>query len=738
MKENSFGRSSPPRAWAPYVILAMAALATTGFTYYVAATTAARDQMRFQNAVQRTQDRIQDRLETYIELLRAGSGLYAAASAVTRDRFHLFVERLELEHRYSGIQGIGVSVRVRPEERDALTAAMRREGIQDFHLWPDGERAEYHAIIYLEPLDRRNQAAIGYDMSTEDTRRAAMERARDTGLPAASGRVTLVQEIDEQKQAGFLIYVPIYEGGRVPATVAERREALKGFVYSPFRADDLLRGIFGSESQPAVDIQVFDGTDPAPERLLHSSAGDPATAKGYQPRFTAASHLDVAGRPWTLRFVSRPESDMTSGRSLILFLLLGGSAISLTLFFISRSQVLARAAAESAARRLRQSQEELHESEARYRIVAETASDVLVTINQDSEILFINRAVEKVFGYTPSELLGKPLTMLMPKYLRRMHRVGLQRYVSTGQRHISWNAVELPGLHRSGREIPLELSFGEFTRDGQRYFSGIARDITERKRAEEQIRRLNAELEQKVLERTAQLEATNKELEAFSYSVSHDLRAPLRSIDGYSHVLLEDYAGSLDETGRLYIERVRAATQRMSHLIDDLLGLARVTRSELRRETVDLSALARTAVERLQKSQPDRHVEVRIDEGLKVEGDVRLLQIALENLLENAWKFTSKQPQATIEVGAQRAGNHTVYFVRDNGAGFDMAYVNKLFGAFQRLHDASEYEGTGVGLATVQRIISRHGGRIWAEGALNRGAVFYFTLPSSTPETGTA
>src|SRR3989442_12347444 len=249
-------------------------------------------------------------------------------------------------------------------------------------------------------------------------------------------------------------------------------------------------------------------------------------------------------------------------------------------------------------------------------------------------------------------------------------------------------------------------------------------------------------LEQRVAERTheleernealrhnsAQLLAANTELDAFAYSVSHDLRAPLRSIDGFSQVLLEDYAAQLGEAGQDSLRRVRAATQRMGILIDDLLKLARVTRAEIRAEAVDLSDLARDIAAELQRATPERLVEVAITPHLKTQGDARLLRVVLDNLLRNSWKYTAKQARPRIEFGSVEENGGRAFMVRDNGAGFDMKYADKLFGVFQRLHSAAEFEGTGVGLATVRRIINRHGGRIWAEGAVDQGATFYFTL----------
>ena len=239
---------------------------------------------------------------------------------------------------------------------------------------------------------------------------------------------------------------------------------------------------------------------------------------------------------------------------------------------------------------------------------------------------------------------------------------------------------------------------------------------------------LYASQEQRVAERTAQLKAANQELEAFAYSVSHDLRAPLRSIDGFSQALLQDYAGCLDDQGQHYLQRIRAATLQMSQLIDDLLKLSRVTRSEMRREPVDLSALAQAIAAELQAAQPERQIEWSIAPGLVVNADANLMRILLNNLMGNAWKFTARHPTARIELGIIRQDGEPVYFVRDDGAGFDMAYVDKLFGAFQRLHSVNEFEGTGIGLATVQRIAHRHGGRVWAEGAVEQGAAIYFTL----------
>ena len=289
------------------------------------------------------------------------------------------------------------------------------------------------------------------------------------------------------------------------------------------------------------------------------------------------------------------------------------------------------------------------------------------------------------------------------------------------------------------RFLPRHRAMGWMLGRGRAYFDaegkpirivGVAIDITARKAAEEGVARLNAELERLVGARTAQLEAINRELEAFAYSVSHDLRAPLRSICGFSEVVLERYADRLDALGQDYLKRACASGHRMERLIDDLLKLSRVGQSELRWQTVNLSALVESVATELRKAEPDRAVEFVIAPNLQAEGDEHLLRVALDNLVRNAWKFTGRNPRARIEFGlAAEAG--PAFFVRDNGVGFDPAYAGKLFGVFQRLHSASDFPGTGVGLATVQRIITRHSGRAWATSAINEGATFYFTLAAN-------
>ena len=360
--------------------------------------------------------------------------------------------------------------------------------------------------------------------------------------------------------------------------------------------------------------------------------------------------------------------------------------------------------------------------------ILESAPDPIVIVKKEGLIMLVNTQAEKVFGYSRGELIGKSVEALVPDRLRVAHARHREGYCSKPSPRAMGACLDIVCLRKDGSEFPADISLSPIETDEGLLVISIIRDISERKKMEGELRKLNEGLERRVIERTAQLETANKELEVFSYSVSHDLRAPLRSIDGFSQALLEDYMDKLNDQGKDFIARIRAATMRMTQLIDDMLSLSGVTRSEIHREKVDLSALVNAIAADLRKIQPERKVEFVIVPGIVTDGDARLLRIALENLLGNSWKFTGKRPEARIEFGAAEQQGRPAYFVRDNGAGFDMAYAGKLFGAFQRLHGAAEFPGTGIGLATVQRIIHRHGGEVWAEGKVEQGATFYFTL----------
>lgn len=368
-------------------------------------------------------------------------------------------------------------------------------------------------------------------------------------------------------------------------------------------------------------------------------------------------------------------------------------------------------------------------AEARFTEILNIAADAILAVDEQQRIVIFNQGAERMFGYSAKEAVGQPLDSLLPARYAAAHHQHLQDFAtaSSNARRMGERS-EVFGRRKDGSEFPAEASISRMTQGGKTMFTAIVRDVTERHTAEAAIRKLNEELEQRVQRRTAQLETANKELESFSYSVSHDLRAPLRGIDGFTRMLEESYADKLDEKGRSHLSRVRAAAGRMGELIDDLLLLSQITRSEMKLAPVDLAAIARLVARELAQAEPKRTVAFTVIDQAPAQADPRLLRIVLDNLLGNAWKFTGRQPDERVEFGMEAREAGTVYYVRDNGAGFDMAYVDKLFGAFQRLHAQEEFPGTGIGLSIVQRIIHRHGGKIWAEGQEGVGATFYFTL----------
>ena len=356
----------------------------------------------------------------------------------------------------------------------------------------------------------------------------------------------------------------------------------------------------------------------------------------------------------------------------------------------------------------------LQHSEAMLRGVTETAHDAIIAADTDGLIRFWNPGAERLFGYRTEEVLGKPLTMLMPERFQDAHRLGIRRYVETREARVVGRTVELAGRRKDGTEFPLELSLGAAPLEGGMSFTGVIRDITERKRTQEA------------------LQTTNAELEAFSYSVSHDLRAPLRAIHGFARILLEDHHAKLDPEAQRLLGVVDQNTRRMGQLIDDLLAFSRLGRKELAAGPVNMEELAHAVADEVRRTDVERKgsLAIQIDPLPPAHGDRALLGQVMSNLLQNAAKFTRDRAEARVEVGSQRDGGQTVYFVKDNGAGFDARYADKLFGVFQRLHSTEQFDGTGVGLAIVKRIVQRHGGRVWAEGKVDHGATFYFTLPT--------
>lgn len=505
--------SSQARRWIPYAVLAGAFVVTFLAALYVHRTTEAKDRARFENSVKQISTTLKGRLDTHVALLRAGAGLFVASNVVEKDEFRRFVAQLDLPSHYPGIQGIGFSLKFQPGEANPLIEKIRGTKNTAFKIWPAGDRPEYHTIIYLEPADRRNQAAIGYDMFTEEVRRAAMERARDTGSPAASGRVTLVQELEEPKQPGFLIYAPVYRNGAKIDTVEARRAALVGFVYAAFRSGVVFPNILAAHEYHGIDFQVFDGPKPDAAKLLYDSAPYPNSAINNS-RFGTTMTIPLADSPWTLSFNTNSDFDAGSETNFATLTLLVGGVLSLVLFSITRSQTRAQGAAVSAKRELRHSEkslrkslgeqehaeEELRKSEEkvrlanyRFRVAEEASKSFNYDWNLETDTVVRSENFSQVLGYRLGEIpdtweAWKALTHPDDFPLSKEDAIGYLNKLEGDKLEAEYRV-----RHKDGRYLNL-YNRGIILRDEQgrpHRVIGQTVDITERKLAEEELRAAN-------------------------------------------------------------------------------------------------------------------------------------------------------------------------------------------------------------------------------------------------------
>jgi PAS domain S-box-containing protein len=488
------------RRAAPHLILLLGLLFTFLVSLYLSRLAEAQDESRFRGSVEEIDAAIRSRIQTYIALLRAGTGLFAASESVEPNEFNQFIEKIDLPRNYPSVQGIGFSVKLRRGEEAALIEKLREWDSTEFKIWPEALRDEYHPIIYLQPPDLRNQATVGYDMFTDPVRREAMERARDTGVPAASGRVELVEDTAaDLKQAGFLIYAPVYRNSSQASTNAQRRSALVGFVFSPFHVNNFLAGILGNKKFD-VDFRIYDGVEARPEFLLHDSALSRNTSDAaYEPHFLSVTTIDLGGRHWTLHYTTNPAFDLVSSSAYLPYTFAGGVFISLLFYFVARSQWRAREAAEHSAAEVRISEgtvrktlaehelteQALRESEERYRELVENANDIVYTLDLEGQITSVNKAAELITGYSRDELLGMNITDVLTADSAEAGKRMLDLKLA-GQQRTSYE-VDLKA--KSGQIVTLEISSRLIFKGAEPLgVQGIARNITSRRRAEEALR----------------------------------------------------------------------------------------------------------------------------------------------------------------------------------------------------------------------------------------------------------
>ncbi|TDK33096.1 CHASE domain-containing protein [Luteimonas terrae] len=662
-------------------------------------------------------DTVRQRLLQYELSLRGGVALHSAAvETPTARQWRGYVDGLDIRRQLPGMMGIGYVAWLDPRSLAELQLRQREAGEGLFMLSPRGVRPNYGAILYFEPEIESSRLAIGYDQYSDPVRREAMEAARDSGEVRMSAPVRL-RQYGREGQSGVLLFAPVYRTARLPVSRAGRENALVGWVYAPFRTAEFIdRSMIPVGYNLA--FRIVDVTDGKQVPLL---ASDGWVDGAEAPDTLHSVTQQLYGRSW--RYDFQHVGPLTSGGMRELqATLIAGVLACLLLFAVVMTLAQTQSRAETLAHRLSDS---YRRSEQRFRNAMQYSAIGMVLLDRNGAILESNPAMAEIAGVSQAALAGTAFKRYFidghDDVSRTQELQALREGVFRSTRRLQRYDGDIREVHLASTLMPGD--------DG----SDVARlvqvdDVTERLRAEAQVHALNRTLESRVEQRTRELTQANHELESFAYIVSHDLRAPLRSIDGFGRILSERYDAVIDPQGQDYLARVRNAAARMDALIDALLKMSRISRGEFKRTPLDLSRMAGEVLGELRQSEPAREIAVRIAPELRAEGDAALVRNLLENLLGNAWKFTANTAQATIEFGMAPGG---VFYVADNGAGFNADYASKLFRPFQRLHRDDEFKGHGVGLASVRRIVERHGGTITAEGRPGGGATFRFTLASS-------
>ena len=678
----------------------------------------ALDEARLAAEAEQVVARLRQQLLTYELITRGGVSLLAAIDRPSARQWRNYAEGLDLPRRFPAMLGLCYAGSMSPAQLQEFQLDQRSSERTLFRVDPPGARAHYAPVLLLEPQTLANAEARGFDMLTDPVQASAMEAARASG----SARITApLPSVQQDAGPGLVIYAPVYRSGIIPSNPRAREAALVGWVCAPFRLDvfvaaavpaghralsvrivDIGEGEGGEDDLPVFEVAVEDFPDADADGVRHSMVEQ------------------VYGRRWRLDF---HQAASGSGAGLLgpSGTILVGVLASMLLFALAMILARTQSRAQQIAARMTES---YRRSEQRFRSAMRFSAIGKALLDRDGRIIDINLALADILRASPEELLGRDFESQFKgvdsaaETRARAASAGVYRVT----RELLREDGELRHVHLTYAQVPGE--------EGQDIASLVqVEDISDRLRAEAQVLALNRTLEARVALRTRELTRANEELESFAYTISHDLRAPLRAIDGFSRMVAERHGDALDEVGRGYIARVRAATTRMGELIDALLRMSRVSRGQMRRAPLDLSAMAEDIVGELTQGDPERRVEVDIQPGLCASGDEALVRNLLGNLIGNAWKFTRDADPARIHFHRVRDGHGEWFEVADNGVGFDQAYANKLFRPFQRLHAADEFQGDGVGLASVKRIIERHGGAITGKGTPGGGARFRFTLP---------
>ncbi len=704
-------------------------------------------QVQFESRAAEVTNAILKRMQGYEHVLRGGVGLFAASKSVERDGWRDYVASLKIQEQYPGIQGLGYSVHIPAARLDAHLRAIRAEGYPDYAIRPAGVRAEYTPTIYLESFDWRKHRTLGFDMFFEANRRAAMERARDTGGTAISSKVTLFQEAGKEVQPGIVMYLPHYKNGAPRNTLAERRANLFGYVYGTFQLDELMSGILekkqaGAESD--IDIEVYDGTQYSADSLLYDDDGIPhALGKPPAGRLTLTRSIDLYGHTWSLYFTTRPAFHAAFDNNKPLFILLYGTLLSVMLSGLIWMFATQRRRALALASHLREENTEeiagRRQSEARTKALLDNAPDAFILLNSEGNIIEWNDNAAAIWGYGKSEVMGKNFSNVLPA-----QELGL----NTGYRKCyqkSENVIgvirELIGQRKDGSHFPLELRTAEMVIDKGSNFLVSARDVTERKQVQDEILRLNASLEERVLLRTGELEIAKQLAEAaniakseFLANMSHEIRTPMNSVIGMAYLALKT---ELNPKQHDLISKIQQSGQNLLAIINDILDFSKIEAGKMSLEIVDfyLSSILNYITSQMEEEAARKHIKLTVDIDPALSGPLRgdplrLGQVLL-NLIANAIKFT-EQGEVSVRVRAveNNVSNIQLRFeVHDSGIGISAAQSGLLFESFHQADTSTtrKYGGTGLGLAISKKLVQMMGGEIGVESCPGKGSMFWFT-----------
>lgn len=664
----------------------------------------ARD--RFEFKVDDAVDAIKRRMLDYEQMLRGGVGLFEANHGhVTRLMWRQYVATLALDKHYRGVQGVGFSLWIPVHDLPAHIASVRAEGFPEYTVKPIGERPEYTSIIYLEPFSDRNLRAFGFDMFSESTRREAMIRARDTGLPALSGRVTLKQETSKDVQQGFLVYLPVYK--KPAQSLAERQSELLGFVYSPFRVGDLMSGILGAGS-PELTFEIYDGKNIDSQNLLYDSKINAPEQKRSATENEFTQEIIIGGHTWTVHFAPTVIFDQINTTSQPLLVALGGIVIDIMLFFIIMSLARLR---NNAVQIAKMTALQLDKTEHHFKAIADTANDGIVSADSNGLISYFNKGAERIFGYDAGAVLGKPITLLMPDRHHMSHQHDYDNFIRFGERNIMGRTVEMCGHRSDGTEFPLELSLSHWKVGDDQYVNAIIRDITERKKME----RIKNE---------------------FISTVSHELRTPLTSIRGSLLLISGGVTGEISPKARELLDIANVNIERLTRLINDILDIDKIESGELTLSvrSYDGESLLQQSISENRGSAHQKDVDLALEPVPHVLIDVdkdRFLQI-MTNLISNAIEFSQAEQKVTVRTSIVR--DRLRIQVEDQGPGIPEEFRSRIFGKFAQA-DSSDTRlkgGTGLGLSICKALVEKFGGQIGYTSAVGVGTTFYFDLPCSS------